>query len=699
MRFCFVAALSLLFTYAFFFEYLPPTRWVDIPHDMQYFHYPLDDFAFQSLSHGHIPEWDPTDYCGMTFAGNPQTAMFYPPMWLAFLANAGNARMKYRSLEILLLAHVWLAFLFTFLWLRGRKLGDLACVFGAGIFAYSGFMCLQISHFGLAGGLAWLPLGLWGIDQAAASRGWRPLWKLAVASAFCFLTGHPPTWFVFCLCALVYAIPTRTWQAAGALAFSCLLVMVQLLPTWESSRFKEAHENYGAGIRDPKFYVSYFIPNFFDFDMHTPAFTNLGYEYLYLGAPALFGLLWLLWRPNALRDAAPVIAMGVFSAILLTNPWDLVWSVVQRSAMLAQVCRSWYFLGGITLSLSGLAAVGLDRFGQDLRWKSPRWLALLSVALLMAWSAWLIWVWHPGGPGFSIGWRGALEPSVMLALFSLAIFAGYRRPWVIATLLLASGMDYKVFGTSKRFNAYPQNVDRMFARASLPGMDEAVFRELREHNEYRIVLDADDPPPMELRHHGLTTPQGGDPLVPQQYNAILRPEGEYYGFLRIDPANTPLLQLLAVRYFLTTEGQSMYPKLKGNPQFRQLEPTAGYFKVFEFLGFQPAYRWENPGPTDAIRKTAWSPDRREFAAESEKGGQFEFVEQFYPGWQAWIDGKGVPVVLWNKAFQSIQVPAGKHRVEFAFRSATLRIGAGVSLLAWLTLLAGLAWRTPSAVRC
>src|SRR5438477_10879327 len=79
MRLRSVAALSLLFTYAFFFEYLPPFRWVDIPHDLEYWHYPLDDFAFQALRQGHIPEWDPTLVCGMTFAGNSQTAMFYPP--------------------------------------------------------------------------------------------------------------------------------------------------------------------------------------------------------------------------------------------------------------------------------------------------------------------------------------------------------------------------------------------------------------------------------------------------------------------------------------------------------------------------------------------------------------------------------------------------------------------------------------------
>src|SRR5712692_8567869 len=178
MRFRYVAALSFVFTYLFFLEYLPPIRRVDIPFDLQGYHYPLDDFAFRSLVAGHFPEWDPTIVCGMSFVGHPQVALFYPPMWLTFAANLGRSRLGYRSLDILVLGHVWLAFLFCFLWLRHKQLHDLACALGAGVFAYSGYLLLQLQHLGLVCGYAWLPIGLWGIHQAVASRSWRPLWKL-----------------------------------------------------------------------------------------------------------------------------------------------------------------------------------------------------------------------------------------------------------------------------------------------------------------------------------------------------------------------------------------------------------------------------------------------------------------------------------------------------------------------------------------
>src|SRR6202040_2579191 len=112
--------------------------------------------------------------------------------------------------------HVWLAFLLCYLWLRGRQLDALACILGAGVFAYSGYLCLQLQHLGLVVGYSWFPLGLMAIDESAETRNWRPLLKLVVASALCFLAGYPPLWVVYAVCVLTYATVTyamvRPWR-------------------------------------------------------------------------------------------------------------------------------------------------------------------------------------------------------------------------------------------------------------------------------------------------------------------------------------------------------------------------------------------------------------------------------------------------------------------------------------------------------
>ena len=65
-----VVPLSLAFTCAFFFEYLPPFKRIRIPFDLDGFHYPLINYAFRALQEGRFPEWDPSIYCGLSFAGN-----------------------------------------------------------------------------------------------------------------------------------------------------------------------------------------------------------------------------------------------------------------------------------------------------------------------------------------------------------------------------------------------------------------------------------------------------------------------------------------------------------------------------------------------------------------------------------------------------------------------------------------------------
>ena len=56
---------------------------------------------------------------------------------------------------------------------------------------------------------------------------------------------------------------------------------------------------------------------------------------------------------------------------------------------------------------------------------------------------------------------------------------------------------------------------------------------------------------------------------------------------------------------------------------------------------------------------------------------------FYPGWQAYIDGKNIPINRVNYMFQSIIVPQGKHEVVFKYRPNSFFLGAKISIMAAL----------------
>ena len=704
-----VAVVSLLFTYLFFIEYLPPLQQVHIPYDLEGFHYPLDDYAFLSFRQHRFPEWDPTMYCGMSFVGNPQTALFYPPMWLVFAANRHQPWLRYVTLEMLELGHVWLAFLFCFLWLRNKRLTDLACILGAGVYAYSGYLLHQLQHLGLVGAYTWFPFGLWGIDQAAAAKSWRPLWKVAVASAMAFLVGYPPLWFAFAVFMMVYSFfaPWR-WKAAlgagFALVFSLLIVMVQLAPSWELSQAASVAPKYSGNMHELRFWIPYLIANYFDFALTTPVLTNPGGEYRYLGAPALFGLFALV-RYGRLKTQIPILAVAAATLILVTDPFELVSSVIKHSALLMQVCRAYYFLGGLTLAIAALAAAGLDAFLRRDAKPLPRWVAPVTIVALAAWAVREVWLWLPGEPRFAAGWNGAWDLAAILLLFSLGIFAlraakGAVRPALLAILLLSLGIDYKVFGTSKRVNAATGNPDKVRRSGLFLGMSDAAYQELQNNATYRVVADLTGPHPEALRHRALATPQGRDPLASAQIRKVVG-ELDSSGFRLIDPAEHDLLRSLGVRYFITSEGRDFHRKLIADPEYRAVGPPEHFYKVFELVNPQLPYHWERAETEGGIQRLAWIAERREFQVHSSAGGRFVLVEQNFPGWTATIDNRPTPIATWNSAFQSIDVPPGDHRIRFAFRSRTLRPGAIVSVialaaLALLTFSQPKLWGRPSA---
>lgn len=674
MRRRYVCLLALAATYLFFHAYLSPFRKVHIPFDLDGYHYPLADYAFQELRQGRFPLWDAAIYCGQTFAGNVQAALFYPGTWLMFAANWFRSRLTYQGMQMFEIAHVWLAVVFCYFWFA-RRLHPLASALAASVFAFSGYTCLQLQHMGLVVGFAWYPLAFWGIDEYAESGNWRKLWKPAVASAMIFLAGYPPMWAVFASCAAAYAAVRRRLLGVGAaLAFSFGLCAVQLLPAMEATHWMIIEPRYGLGIKDPAFFLSYFVPNFFDFGLDRPVELNFGKEYLYLGSAGLLGLgCWVVSR--RWKEGAPFLAALAVSLVGLLNPFNVVWATVQHSEMLASVLRSWYFLAGVTFALSGIAALGLDwLLRHDFKRAWPRFWGT-DWGLVGAFGAWLYWV-----PKFPAGWWTALYAAFGVFLLGTALRG--RRGKAAWTALVFSGLELAAYGTQKRFNA-DKGPTMQFTDTFFPGMHDDSYRLLRENVAYRVAVDDNMFGAVMLRHVGLTTPGGFDPFLSRQFHDVVasripfRTDREF----EIPPERTDLFDRFGVRYYISSPSSAHFAALKASPDFRQVGGDA-YYKLFEYARAKRPFRWN--GQADIAR---WNPENRELKIQSPTGGPFLLVEQFFPGWRAFVDGRETSINLADGAFQSIDVPPGEHSVRFEYSSPSVRNGAILSALSWAALAA------------
>ena len=166
---------------------------------------------------------------------------------------------------------------------------------------------------------------------------------------------------------------------------------------------------------------------------------------------------------------------------------------------------------------------------------------------------------------------------------------------------------------------------------------------------------------------------GYSPAKLRRYQDII----DYYFAGRL---NMNVLNMLNTRYVITQQGVQYNPEAFGNAWFvqnidwvnnpneeiaaignidllqRAVIDTCWRTKVSDGLAMtQPA----------SIRLTNYAnPGNLFYESESSEDGLAVFSEVYYKTWKAFIDGKEVPVVRANYILRAIEVPAGKHTIEF-----------------------------------
>lgn len=689
---------ALLATWAFFHEYLPPSKRVNLVGDITGYHYPLLTFAHKSVRQGHMPQWDPSIYCGIPFAANIQVGLFYPGNWVLPLFNRGRDGLRLWTVEMNEFLHFWLAFVFAWLWLRRRAGSDLPAILGASVVSFSGYAIGQSEHYGVIQGYAWFPFALWGVEEFARGDGWRKLWKVAVASAMTFLAGYPPTWVVLAVCIVSYSLGRLGWKripAVAAATFAGLfLAAVQLLPTLEALPVKMPEDAFGGGLR-LAMYRQFFLPNLYD-QSHRSGSWMMEEQYYFVGSLALLAVGWILYK-KLFAGLLPAAAMVVAALWLAQDPGGWIHSLGQRLPILMQVLEQTSFLLLFTLA----AAMATAAAAADVRmreWKQSKWIGRAAMAAALLWNARQLWVWRHDGAGFGIGWWSAREVIVVSIIFFFLIRAG-RSKLITAMLLFTMWTEYKVFGTNRRFSSsMAGNIDKGWAGDAsrggreMKGVAAAVYAKLLATPEYRVGL-VEAMHATEARHYGLSTPQGFDPFLPLQYRQEVE---QYVKFetnreFQIDWRSDAMLQAFGVGYILTAAQSTEHSAILGDSRFELMEPSQTFYHVFRYRDAKPAYRFAG----GTAKKVRWLPERRSIRVFSESGGELTLLEQYFPGWVAYVDGDPVPMQRYGKAFQKIHVPAGRHMVEFKFNSPGLWRGMIISMLSIAALIAFVRYRRAS----
>lgn len=93
--------------------------------------------------------------------------------------------------------------------------------------------------------------------------------------------------------------------------------------------------------------------------------------------------------------------------------------------------------------------------------------------------------------------------------------------------------------------------------------------------------------------------------------------------------------------------------------------------------------------TSYVRLTAYDANALSYEICSQEGGIVVFSDIFYPGWQANIDGEPADIACADYILRAINVPAGRHAVNFKFDPQSLHVTEAIANTALILLMLSL----------
>ncbi len=143
---------------------------------------------------GHFPRWDTRGFAGRPLCGNPQSGLFYPPVWAAWWSRSPAAA------GWLTVAHLVWAGLGAYRLSRYQGAGRIAATVAAGTYQASPYLLAHTfeGHYPHVWSACWYPWAFWSFAQWRAGRTGGAM-LLPVILALSYLTGHPQEWLLLIL--------------------------------------------------------------------------------------------------------------------------------------------------------------------------------------------------------------------------------------------------------------------------------------------------------------------------------------------------------------------------------------------------------------------------------------------------------------------------------------------------------------------
>jgi hypothetical protein len=291
--------------------------------------------------------------------------------------------------------------------------------------------------------------------------------------------------------------------------------------------------------------------------------------------------------------------------------------------------------------------------------------------------------------------------SFIFVLISAALLFFFNRDKIKGNILiiaLAALVLLDMWGIDKRYLN-----DARFAKA------KKVEVENPSPADQQIMLDTD----LYYRVYNVT----GNPFTDAGTSRFHKSIGGYHAAKmkkyqelienQISKGNMSVLSMLNTKYFIVADQNSgqTFPQVNpgacGNAWFiNEIKYVANAdSEMLALTNFNPLktvfidQRYQEKvqaitgsDSTAKIQLTYYSPDTLKYTSNNSMDGFAVFSDIYYEkGWKAFVDGKEMPHVRVNYVLRGMNIPAGKHEIEFRFEPAKYYLGEKVSLASSILL--------------
>lgn len=693
--------------------------------DFIYYYYPTRNLAATSLADAEIPLWNPYTFCGMPFLADIQTAVFYiPNLFLTLFVSGG--RLDAYWLEVFTILHYFAAAVFMYYLAKYYGLHPILALFTGLVYALSGFMIAHGIHYTIITSATWLPLIVLLFNKCLDQKS--PGYMIAAGAVLglAILAGFPQIalyiflflflfWlFEFYSSVKLYGIrPSLGMVAlgAGTILIAVGLTAFQLLPTVElapySQRAEITYEKSLVGSMSWEQLLTFLVPKYFgssgaqESNYWGPGdYYNYWETCGYVGIAAIVGVLFATLGAKNNRRMAFLVAIAVFSALYALGDDFILHKLFFSFVPGFDKFRN----PGRILFLFSFAAALLGGFGLQcaISWittdkkRVQRILAsLLAVGAALALLVRLDLFQPSDNPQVYNQAHALAVAETNIAVIFVAAFCAIiflllkgRISATAATiaLIVVQFIDMNVFGFSQNNGTMDPN--EYFNRTSqivkpLQAEGRSEFFRVNSRASRAMILD---------RNQGMIDRiflmEGYTPLVLQR----VYPPGRDW---------SQTCDMLNAKYRIEVDEQQRTMSLRATTTqlpraylVRDVKviPNDSLLQAFmRSEGFdhtRTAVLEEHPGillsdltdtaHTGSATITSYNLNSIALNVSASRNAILVLSEIYYPGWQAYVDGRPTQVYRANWCLRAIAVEPGEHTVVFEFKPASFSVGLWIS---------------------